>query len=83
MLMLTLDDAVAVTKELSAYNDRIIRTELEQKCWIPEKNKDVMSMINDINTVEIADHIVNEDLGEWCRAWQVNMIMKLKSSGLC
>ena len=40
MLMLSLDDAVKVTKQLvinEMDDEEIIRTELEQKAWIPSK----------------------------------------------
>ena len=35
----------------------------------------IMDMISDINPVEIASHISENELKEWCDTWESNMIM--------
>ena len=64
MLMLTLDDAVKVTKQLvvnKMNDDEIIRQELKQKCWFPPKSDEAVKRLNDlifdINPAEICSQI--------------------------
>lgn len=80
MLMLTLDDAVKVTKRLITDNmndDEIIRQELEQKCWFPpapdEAAKDLNDMIFAINPAVICKQIEADNLRDWCSAIQTTM----------
>ena len=78
--MLTLDDAVKVTKRLVADgmdDDVFIRQELEQKCWIPPKTDDaakqLCDLIFDINPAEICSQIESGNLKNWCMTVQTQM----------
>lgn len=84
MLMLSLDDAVKVTQWLveDGMNDEeIIRQELEQKCWIPDKTnepaKHLNDLIFDINPVEICAQIEADNLKKWCKIIQAEMKMAM------
>lgn len=84
MLMLTLEDAVKVTKRLvvdGMDNEEIIRQELEQKCWFPPKTdealKELNNLIFDINPVEICSQIESDNLKNWCETIQVAMKMAM------
>ena len=83
-LMLTLDDAVMVTKWLvedSMNDDEFIRQELEQKCWIPPKGDDAAKRLNDlifdINPAEICSQIESDNLRKWCEIIQTEMKMAM------
>ena len=82
MLMINLDDAVKVTKQLvmDGMNDeKIIRQELEQKCWFPPKTdeaaKKLYDLIFDVNPAEIASQIESDNLRHWCMIIQTEMKM--------
>ena len=84
MLMLTLDDAVKVTRRLviDRMDDKeIIRQELEQKCWFPpkadESAKQLNDLIFDINPAEICAQIESDNLRNWCEIIQTNMKMAM------
>ena len=84
MLMLTLDDAVKVTRELvndMMDDDDIIRQELEQKCWIPPKKDEsarrLSDLIFDINPAEICSQIETDNLKQWCEIVQTEMKMAM------
>ena len=84
MLMLTLEDAVKVTKRLvvdGMDNEEIIRQELEQKCWFPPKtdeaSKELNNLIFDINPAEICSQIESDNLKNWCETIQVAMKMAM------
>ena len=84
MLMLSLEDAVKVTRELminGVDDDDIIRQELEQKCWFPPKKEDAAKHLNDlifdINPAEICSQIESDNLRQWCRVIQANMKMAM------
>lgn len=44
---------------------------------IEEWQKDLIGMVLDINPAEIGSHL--EDLGSWCKTWQVEMIRRIFS----
>ena len=80
MLILTLEDAVKVTKRLvvdGMDDEEIIRQELEQKCWIPPKSnkaaKHLNDLIFDINPAEICSQIESDNLKNWCKTIQTEM----------
>lgn len=82
--MLTLDDAVKVTKRLirdGMGDAEIIRQELEQKCWFPpetgESAKRLNDLIFDINPAEICSQIESDNLREWCSIVQTEMKMAM------
>lgn len=84
MLMLTLDDAVKVTKGLvndMMDDDDIIRQELEQKCWFPprkdESARRLSDLIFDINPTEICSQIERDNLKQWCEIVQTEMKMAM------
>ena len=84
MIMLTLDDAVKVTKRLVADDmddDEIIRQELEQKCWLPPKPNEAAKRLNDlifdINPAEICSQIESDNLKQWCETIQTEMKMAM------
>lgn len=84
MLMLTLDDAVKVAKELVDYGvdeEKIIRQELEQKCWFApgtnEAAKRLNDLIFDINPTEICSQIESDNLKNWCGTVQMEMKMAM------
>lgn len=84
MLMLTLDDAVKVTKRLirdSVDDDKIIRQELMQKCWIPPKSDRaagrLSDLIFDINPAEICSQIESDNLKNWCSTVQTEMKLSM------
>ena len=84
MLMLTLDDAVKVTKELvneMMDDDDIIRQELEQKCWFPPREdkaaRRLSDLIFDINPSEICSQIETDNLKQWCKIIQTEMRMAM------
>lgn len=84
MLMLSLDDAVMVTKRLvkdGMDDEEIIRQELEQKCWLPPEADDaaktLSDLIFDINPSEICDQIQIDNLKRWCEMMQVTMKMAM------
>lgn len=84
MLMLTLDDAVKVTKQLvidGMDDDVIIRQELEQKCWLPPKKNKSANILHDtifdINPAEICKQIEEDNLKEWCKSMQVAMLIAM------
>lgn len=81
MLMLTLDDAVKVAMRYSDMDEEILRSEFEQKCWISSDKtnpkQELSEAICDINPKEIASHIENDSLGEWCEGLQAFMTMRL------
>ena len=84
MLMLSLDDAVKVTKRLVRDNTNdteIIRQELEQKCWFPPKSNDAAKHLNDlifdINPAEICSQIESDNLKNWCNKVQTEMKMAM------
>ena len=80
MLMLTLDDAVKVARQLvinETNSKEIIRQELEQKCWFPPNTDDAAKRLNDlifdINPAEICSQIESDNLRKWCEIIQVEM----------
>jgi hypothetical protein len=82
--MLSLDDAVKVAKRLIADNmddDKIIRQELEQKCWFPPRTDDAAKRLNDlifdINPAEICAQIEADNLRNWCKTVQTEMKMSM------
>lgn len=84
MLMLSLDDAVKVAKQLvidGMDSDAIIRQELEQKCWFPPTADTAAERLNDlifdINPTEICTHIQKDNLKEWCVFMQTEMKMAM------
>lgn len=84
MLMLMLEDAVKVAKELVEYgvdDEEIIRQDLEQKCWLPpemdEAAKRLNDLIFDINPAEICNQIESDNLTNWCKTMQVEMKMEM------
>ena len=84
MLMLSLDDAVKVTKWLvedGIDDEEIIRQELEQKCWFPPKTNDAAKHLNDlifdINPAEICSQIESDNLKCWCEIIQTEMKMSM------
>ena len=84
MLMLTLDDAVKVTKGLvndMMDDDVIIRQELEQKCWIPprkdESARRLSDLIFDINPAAICSQIESDNLKQWCEIIRLEMRMAM------
>lgn len=84
MLMLTLDDAVKVAKELVDYgvdDKEIIRQYLEQKCWFPPKTDEAAKQLNDlifnINPAEICSQIESDNLKNWCETVQIEMRMAM------
>lgn len=84
MLLLSLDNAVKVTKRLvrdGMDDDVVIRQELEQKCWYPPKTdeaaKHLNELISDINPAEISSQISQDNLTDWCNAVQVMMRMSM------
>ena len=90
MLMLSLDDAVNVTKQLvidGMDSDEIIRQELEQKCWIPPKTdgaaKHLKDLIFDINSTEICSQIKSDNLRRWCSTLQAEMTMAMARMSCC
>ena len=90
MLMLSLDDAVNVTKQLvidGMDSDEIIRQELEQKCWIPPKTdgaaKHLKDLIFDINSTEICSQIKSDNLRRWCSTIQAEMTMAMARMSCC
>ena len=84
MLMLSLDDAVKVAKQLvidDMDDDEIIRQELEQKCWFPptenEAAKRLNDLIFDITPAEICSQIESDNLRNWCNIVQTEMKMAM------
>ena len=84
MLMLTLDDAVRVVRQLvvdEVTSKEIIRQELEQKCWLPPNTDDAAKRLNglifDINPAEICSQIESDNLKNWCETIQVEMKMAM------
>lgn len=84
MLMLSLDDAVKVAKQLVADemdNEEIIRQELEQKCCFPPKSDEAAKRLNDlifdINPTEICAQIESDNLKQWCKTIQTEMKMAM------
>ena len=84
MLMLTLEDAVKVAKELVEYgvdDEEIIRQELEQKCWIPPEKDEAAKRLNDlicdITPAEICSQIESDNLKNWCGTVQMEMKMAM------
>lgn len=94
MLMLTLDDAVAVCmrflRETTYFDDmpreeyesipEFIRSEFEQRCWFPPKNKAAKrlnDLIFDINPAEICSQIESDNLKNWCNIIQTEMKMAM------
>ena len=84
MLMLTLDDAVRVVRQLvvdEVTSKEIIRQELEQKCWFPPNTDDAAKRLNDlifdINPAEICGQIESDNLRKWCEIIQVEMKMAM------
>lgn len=82
MLMLTLDDAVRVAlryADLDDADEEILRSELEQKCWIPPKGGEAAKRLNDlifdINPAEICSQIESDNLRNWCEIVQTEMKM--------
>lgn len=90
MLMLSLDDAVDVVMSLfgDAVDDKeFIRSELEQKCWIPPKTdvaaKHLKDLIFDINSTEICSQIKSDNLRRWCSTIQTEMTMAMARMSCC
>ncbi len=84
MLMLSLDDAVKVAKQLVIYemdDEEIIRQEMEQKCWLPPSTSDATERLNDlifdINPAEICSQIESDNLKKWCEIIQTEMKMAM------
>lgn len=83
-MLLNLDDAVKVTKQLVIYgvdDDQIIKQELEQKCWFPPKSNKSARRLNDlicdINPAEICSQIESDNLKNWCKTIQIEMKMAM------
>ena len=85
-LMLTLDDAVKVAKRFTDMDEKVLRSELEQKCWMSafddEPLKRLIDLIMDIHPAEIASHIEHDNLKEWCVIMQTEMQLALIRSGI-
>ena len=84
MLMLSLDDAVNVTRRLvqEEMDDvTIIRQELEQKCWFPpetdEAARELSNRIFDISPAMICEQIKTGNLKNWCVVMQTHMKMAM------
>ena len=84
MLVLSLDDAVKVAKQLvidGMDDDEIIRQEFEQKCWFPptenEAAKRLNDLIFDITPAEICSQIESDNLRNWCEIVQTEMKMAM------
>jgi hypothetical protein len=84
MLMLTLEDAAKVAKQLvidDMDDDVIIRQELEQKCWVPPNADEAAERLNDlifdINPAEICSQIESDNLKNWCSTVQTEMKMAM------
>ncbi len=84
MLMLSLDDAVKVAKQLvidGIDDEEIIRQEIEQKCWIPPETNEAAKRLNglifDINPAEICAQIEADNLKKWCETIQTVMKMAM------
>lgn len=84
MLFLDLDDAMKVLQwnECSLSDDmtnedwEYIRNELEQKCFITSKDdtlRNISQLACDINPKEIASHIEDDTLGQWCEVVQAEL----------
>lgn len=85
MLMLSLDDAVKVAKQLvtdEMDNEEIIRQELKQKCWLPPKSNRAAERLNDlifdINPTEICSQIESDNLKQWCTTIRIEMKMAME-----
>lgn len=83
-MMLTLEDAVAVTKRLvrdEMDSEEIIRQELEQKCYLAFAEKDMAQVLNgliqDINKTEVCAQIATGTLDKWCETMRIQMTMAL------
>ena len=78
MLMLKLDDAVDVVED---GDEEFIRSELEQKCWIPPETdraaKHLNDLIFDVNPEEIGAQIASDNLRKWCGIIQTEMQMAM------
>lgn len=81
-LLLTLDDATKVAMRfLRDYSDlgkdefegieEVLRSELEQKCYISKESKRLAALIGEINPESITKSILNDELARWCRKMQV------------
>lgn len=84
MLMLSIEDAVKVAKQLITEqmdDDEIIYREFEQKCWLPPKThaaaKHLYDLVCDLNPAEICAQIESDNLKRWCRIVQTQMIMAM------
>ena len=73
------ENAQDVQMEMS--DKEIIRQELEQKCWIPDKTNEPAKRLNDlifdINPAEICAQIEADNLKKWCEIIQVEMKMAM------
>lgn len=82
MMMLALDDAVKVTRQLvidQTDDEDIIHQELEQKCWIGPKGsaQRLRKLISEINPSEICSQIESDNLIQWCKNIQADMEMAM------
>ena len=84
MLMLSLDNAVDVTRRLvkdEMDDATIIRQELEQKCWFPpetdEAARELSNRIFDISPAMICEQIKTGNLKNWCVNMQTHMKMAM------
>lgn len=84
MLMLSLENAAKVTKQLvieGMDDDEIIRQELEQKCWFPPTTdkaaRHLNDLIFDLNPAEICSQIESDNLRNWCKTIQTEMKMAM------
>lgn len=93
-LMMTLDDAVKVLKNIGSFGEDLddedyefIRSELEQKCYMVTKSDKQKSWLDeirqDIENVtspdEIARHIAEGDLKKWLEMYRDNIIAEITS----
>lgn len=84
VLLISIDDAVAVAKRLVRDGmdiDEIIYQEMEQKCWMPPETDEAAERLNDlifdINPAEICSQIESDNLKNWCSVIQTEMKMAM------
>lgn len=86
MLTLTLADACNAAIQymvdrgykLDPGEPEVIRSELEQKCYMGHESETLTQMFNRISPREIAFQIENDSLSTWCEEWRVNASMALR-----
>ena len=81
--MLTLDDAVKVTKRLvndQMNDEEIIRQELEQKCYLPSygPKKVLYGLVDEITPETITEQIRNDNLKRWTDDMRISVTIALE-----